>query len=247
MTKSLSTLVFCADPKDQQVLCKYLGAHKIKPWCCASAERATSAMNQQKFDLGLIDLDSLPEGYLTELQRTDTPGYPSILIALSVSWEKLRALSDNEAQFRLQKPLHAHQILKTLKIAIGQLTDEKHSGYRHSVNVGARAELMVNGMERNLRGARITNISYTGLCLFCEQSLPIGETVAVHFYLPSTGKPVRLAGKIIWCDSNGHAGLQFQEIAPLDFRKLRDWMRTMSAPSFSQPAVLPVSAALDHL
>lgn len=229
------------------MLCKCLGAHKLKPWCCASAERATSAMNQQKFDLGLIDLDSLPEGYLTDLQRTDTPGYPSILIALSVSWEKLMALSDNEAQFRLKKPLHAHQILKTLKIAIGQLTDEGHSSYRHSADVTAGAVLMVNGSERHLRGAKITNISYTGLCLFCEQSLPMGEIVTVHFYLPSTGKPVRLAGKIIWCDSNGHAGLQFQEIAPLDFRRLRDWLRTMSAPAFPQSSVLPVSAAFEHL
>ncbi|HLY98975.1 MAG TPA: PilZ domain-containing protein [Candidatus Angelobacter sp.] len=246
MTKSLSALTFCADPKDQQVLCKCLEAHKIKPWCCASVERATGAMNQQKFDLGLIDLDSLPDGYLTELQRTDTPGYPSILIALSISWERLRALSDNEAQFRLQKPMHAHQILKTLKIAIGQLADERHSGYRHSVNVGARAVLMVNGKERNLRGATIINISYTGLCLFCEQSLPIGETIAVHFYLPSTGKAVRLSGRVIWCDSNGHAGLEFQEIAPLDFRRLRDWLRMMSTPSLSHAPVMPLSAAIEQ-
>jgi len=154
-------------------------------------------MNQQKFDLGLIDLRfasrRLFDGAATNRHARISQDSDCAQRKLGEAYGALRQRS----AIPPKKPLHAHQILKTLKIAIGQLTDEGHSSYRHSVDVTAGAVLMANGSERHLRGAKITNISYTGLCLFCEQSLPMGEIVAVHFYLPSTGKPVRLAGKII--------------------------------------------------
>jgi len=95
---------------------------------------------------------------------------------------------------------------------------------RYTTSLSVLAVLLYKGKERKLPNAVLKNISYTGASIESSFAMPIGETISLHFSFPESGRPFQAVGKVIWSDSLGHCGIEFQHVSAQHFSDLRAWL-----------------------
>ncbi|HEU4415010.1 MAG TPA: PilZ domain-containing protein [Candidatus Angelobacter sp.] len=110
--------------------------------------------------------------------------------------------------------------------------------FRYTTNISVLAALLINGKERRLPQTVLRNISCTGAGITSSLTLPLGENISLHFYLPDSGKPFRALAKVIWSDSHGHCGVEFQQVSEEHFRRLKSWLATKLSER-QTPALTP--------
>lgn len=75
-------------------------------------------------------------------------------------------------------------------------------------------------------GARVEDISASGLCLHVEaEGLPIGVEYHVSILAPGRSQPLAVRARSVW-SHDGRAGLAFME----SDSDLRDWLETVEHP-----------------
>jgi hypothetical protein len=75
------------------------------------------------------------------------------------------------------------------------------------------AALLNHGKEKRLPDTILRNISFNGAGILSRVTLPIGEVLSLHFYLPESGHPFRATCEVVWSDSQGHCGLRFHQVS----------------------------------
>jgi hypothetical protein len=68
------------------------------------------------------------------------------------------------------------------------------------------------------------NLSETGLCLNCSQSMQVGDKLQLRLVLPGDTDPLSLAAEVCWSQVSGKVGVQFCNIAPEVDLALRTWL-----------------------
>jgi hypothetical protein len=119
--------------------------------------------------------------------------------------------------------------------------------FRYSTSISVLAALLNHGKEKKLPGAILHNIGSSGAGILSRVSLPIGETISLHFYLPESGRPFRALCDVIWSDSLGHCGLRFQQVSERHMRRLQTWLASKAANHQSSFGVMPLGAAISEL
>lgn len=243
-TASLSALVSCNDLHSLNVLTEVLKKYKIHLHICHS--NAIEALERRKVDLLIVDLDQTNNAWFRDFSHVDTYSNGIVVIAMSQSRETLDAVSHKNVQFTLLKPLSVAQAAKAIDETCMVFQRERRPACRYSVSFLISAALLERDKERVLRNVALKNISYTGACLQSPQILPIGELISVNFDIPETRRPFRAIGRVIWCDSQGQSGIQFQYVSPEHIGALREWLSINLGETNVQPVksqlVVPVAS-----
>lgn len=120
--------------------------------------------------------------------------------------------------------------------------------FRYTTNISVLAALLENGGDRRLPNTVLKNISSTGAGLVSSVMLPIGETVSLHFYLPESGLPFRATATVVWSDSAGHCGVEFQQVSESHLQRLQTWLEDKAAEwkALSHGVYQPVGSPLSE-
>ena len=103
--------------------------------------------------------------------------------------------------------------------------------FRYATNISVLAALLNHGKEKKLPSVILRNIPCSGAGIHSRVSLPIGETISLHFYLPESGRPFHALCDVIWSDSLGHCGLRFQQVSERHMRRLQTWLASKARRS----------------
>jgi hypothetical protein len=133
------------------------------------------------------------------------------------------------------------------------LEDENATGqayvprpFRYTTNISVLAALLNHGKEKKLPNTILRNISCSGAGIHSQVSLPIGETISLHFYLPESGRPFRALCSVIWSDSQGHCGVRFQQVSERHMRRLNTWLTSKAAEQESNFGAMPLGTAISE-
>jgi hypothetical protein len=222
-TTSLSALLSCSDLHSLNVLNEVLRKRRIHGHVCESDP--IEALERRKVDLLVLDLDQDNNEWFRDFSHVDTYSNGIVVIAISQSPQTLQAKGGKHVQCTLLKPLCVATTAKAIDDACTILERERRPACRFEVNFPVTAALMGKNSERTLRRVVLKNISYTGACLNSVQILPIGELISVHFDIPETGRPFQAIGSVVWSDSQGQLGIQFQYVSPEHISALREWLK----------------------
>jgi CheY-like chemotaxis protein len=218
----LTALLLCNDAQARGAIQRILEDYGIPAFFCRNGKEAQSLLKRRKFDV--LDLDEPGAEELVHFHAMDARGLPSVLIALASNLGALQQVLLRRVHFTLQKPVGGDLIVRTLKAAYRMIVAEKRISFRHSARIKAEASLLDENTRLPLGPAVIRNLSHTGLGLETQTTVPRDSTIFVDFELPEEGEQIHTIGKVIWVDAQGHLGVQFRFIAPLELRSLHAWL-----------------------
>lgn len=248
-TRSLSALLVCGEPQTLRMLYEPLQQRGIGRQVCASAQVALEVLAISRFDLLFVDLDMAGPDWLGNFARVNACAHETAVIAIATEGETLVDLDANIVRFALQKPLSDFETGRTVEAACNSILLDKRPAFRYSVNMSVLAMLLNKGKERRLPNTTLENISLTGACINSSFTLPLGERLSLHFYLPENHAPFLAIGKVIWSDSLGHCGLQFQQVSSQHFSALRSWLAIKAAEQakISSTTAVPLGHSISEV
>jgi len=83
---------------------------------------------------------------------------------------------------------------------------EKRGGIRISERCRVAYRVLIDGQKSAKKSAAETlNLSASGVCVRCEESLIPERYVALELSLSDREDPVVAVGKVVWCDRDGDA------------------------------------------
>lgn len=220
----LTALMLCNDAQALGAIERTFEEYGIPAYFCQTAKLAQSSLNRRKFDLVVLDFDEPGASELVDFQAMDVRGIPSVIIALAEDPAMLRQILSRRVHFTMQKPVAADLMVRTLKAAYSMIVAEKRISFRHSVRIKAEVSILDKNSRRPLGATIIRDVSHTGLGLQTESIVPRDSTIFVDFELPEEEEQIHAIGKVIWGDAQGHVGVQFRFIAPMELRSLRSWL-----------------------
>jgi GAF domain-containing protein len=121
--------------------------------------------------------------------------------------------------------------------------EERRRRVRHKVHTPAYASLdeATSGMVLDL--SEILDISEDGMAIQTSSSLSAGQTLNLCLDLSETKTYIHTAGRVIWRDTSGRAGIQFPEMAAQSTLQLKRWLfvnaiiASMNASALPRPNV----------
>jgi hypothetical protein len=187
----------------------------------ADAELAGRVSRRSRFDLALYDQET--PGAL-ELASIPGPGSRPRVVIAAVHPSLRAQLGNKRVHFVLQKPVTADILTKTIKAAFGPIERSRRESFRHDVNIPlAKCKLLRNG-EQHICGARIVNLSKSGLCVEAGTALPPGVTLELEFSLPVSGDSIVLNGPVVWSHASGRAGIKYDRMNEKLKQALHRWL-----------------------
>ena len=220
----LTALLLCHDAQALGTIERTLEDYGIPAFFCRNSKEAQSSLNRRKFDLVVLDFDEPGAEELVHFHAMDTRGIPTVLIALAHNPGALQQALRSRVHFTMQKPIIGDLMVRTLKAAYRMIVAEKRISFRHSTRIKAEASLLDESTRRPLGPTFIRDVSHTGLGLQTAGVASRDSTIFVDFELPEEGEQIHTIGKVIWVDAQGHLGVQFRFIAPLELRSLHAWL-----------------------
>jgi len=220
----LTALLLCNDARALSTIERTFEDYGIPAFFCPTGRAAQSSLNRRKFDLLVVDFAEPGANELVDFHAMDVRGIPSVVIALAENPALLKRMLSRRVHFTIQKPVTGAVMVQTLRAAYSMIVTEKRISFRHSVRIKADASILSKGARRSLGSTIIRDVSHTGLRLQTQSIVPRDFTIFVDFELPDESEHVHAIGKVIWSDAQGHLGVQFRFIAPLELRSLGSWL-----------------------
>src|SRR5258708_6034377 len=192
---------------------------------CLSAPTAKKLLQERPFDLLVLDFESRGAMEVLNFDAGKAQKQPSAVIAITRGASPLEKAQCKRVCFEVQKPFTADLMAKTLKVAYSLILKKKRAGFRHKVDIRASASFTDGGGEKRLlSGTVISDISETGMRIKTSEVLPLQAAISLDFKLPETSNQLHTICNIVWSDPEGHLGVRFQFIPPLEQRDLQRWM-----------------------
>lgn len=220
----LTALLLCNDAQALGTIERTFEDYGIPAFFCPNRTAAQNSLARRKFDLLVLDFDEPGAHELVDFQAMDACGIPSVIIALGGDPALLKRMLTRRVHLTMQKPIACDMMVRTLKAAYSMIVTEKRISFRHSVRIKADASIFDKNTRRPIGATMIRDLSHTGLCLQTESIVPRDSTIFVDFELPEEGEQIHTIGKAIWGNAQGHVGVQFRFVAPLELRSLRSWL-----------------------
>ena len=206
---------------------------------CTDVGTALALVKGQKFDAVTIDLSlGRDAASILEETRQSPANRAAIAFAISSTPEQSSAAFHAGSSFVLERPLSMDTIRRTLHAAHGMILRERRRYFRCPVKVPA--SIRQEGSANQIFG-ETSDVSEGGMALHMLMPLKVGTDGMVQFTLPETFTLIRAEAKVIRCDDNGQAGVEFLALSDRDNSQLQQWV----AKKFDDllPTASPFSAA----
>jgi len=215
---TLSALLVCLDAKASEVLQRVLKELKIQVELCPDFARAAVRAAQDRFDVLIIDGESVREvTALLRETRLSRLNEATLAIVVVPSQDSVRELFALGVNFVLYKPVAYERALSSLRAARTAMRREKRKSARATVH----AHAIIDYANVEQQKATLVDLAQDGMSVSFGKKLPPTTKVYFQFQLPGQTTSIRLSGQLVWQDWNGRGGVQFVDV-PKSSRRLLD-------------------------
>ena len=223
---NLQALLVSSDDAAADVLGRVLSGFEIAMDRSSDPETTVERINQQKFDLLIVDLDE-PDIAQNVLSQAKKLGTSPITVAMVDDSAQVRGILTAGAHFVLYKPLSDEAAQAGLRPAAGLLSRERRRAFR--IPVQAAVEITLPDA-RKMDGI-LLDISETGMDVLTAEPQVAGALLAFRFQLPDGVVELDAHGQVAWANPNGQTGVRFLDLSEVMQSDLKEWLRAAAASS----------------
>jgi ActR/RegA family two-component response regulator len=186
-----------------------------------ASEQAMEAVNKQKFDAVLVDIDDVHEGpNVIPKLRAGKSNQRSIVFAITNGLTSVKAAFEMGSNFVLDKPVSFERATRSLRAAHGLIMRERRRYFRVPVSLSAE----ISFANANNVAVQVSNISEGGLLLKMDRGAPVQGGVTVRLTLPRTTRALELRGEFVSANRGVNVGVKFHTIPPEVKAQLDAWL-----------------------
>jgi CheY-like chemotaxis protein len=223
---NLQALLVSSDDAAADVLGRVLSGFEIAMDRSSDPETTVERMNQQKFDLLIVDLDE-PDLAQNVLSQGKKLGTSPISVALVDNPAHVREILTAGAHFVLYKPLCDEAAHAGLRPAAGLLSRER----RRAVRIPVQAPVAITLPDTRKVDGILLDISETGMDVLTAEPQVAGALLAFRFELPDGAVEIDARGQVAWANPNGQTGVRFLDLSEVTQSNLKEWLRAAAATS----------------
>jgi hypothetical protein len=214
-----SALLLSQDACSLYVVGKVFAEYGVELKTVMTAQDLEEQIRRCRVDLAVVDYD-IPGG--AQVTCLDLATHWSGVTIVLRGRQSIMML-DKRVHVIVPKPLTLDLMSRSVKALYGAMAKHKLLTYRHPVSLNLLfASLQYHGVQRPVEHATVLNLSQTGLCFSAPFSLPRGAMVNANLPLPESRDSVNISGTVVWSDTSGRAGVQFQHLSRFERRKLKE-------------------------
>ncbi|HSA92196.1 MAG TPA: response regulator [Terriglobales bacterium] len=230
---SAQCLLLGTDSEALGTLCPVLEELQVAVDVCSRRDAAVQLLSQQKFELLVIDWESVDgPGHVLLSTRLLATNRDTVVLALVSGVESMRASQEMGANFVLSKPISESAARRTLQACRVLFPQEAPRQVRRPVH-----SLSFVSLEQAQDAAILLNVSEGGMAIQALQPLDRGQVIQFGIELPLAPLRLEARGEIVWVDPSGRAGVRFVEVPEPHRAKLREWLE-------KSPEEAPASAVI---
>lgn len=227
----MQALVLCSDEGISRSLTRTLLDMGVAPRLCGKAEAAREALNDNRFDLVVVDCDDVDGGMaLLQLVRQTPANKTATILALVNQRTGMQVAFQMGATMALQKPFSASLLGLVLRASQGNILRERRRGFCHPVEIPVSLSVEHGPDVR----ATAINLSEDGMTLQARAPLPAYHLVRARFDLPETKISVEAKGTIVWADPSGGVGIRFLNMKQCVRQILEKWLQAQFEQSLAE-------------
>jgi CheY-like chemotaxis protein len=231
------SVIYSNDERVRRILQALLTELSIQAEIATEPDQAVQFLGRQKYDAIFVELDGDSGNEVLRAISRSKHNKRSVTFLVSPDPVPIASAFNLGAHFVIPKPIVLERTKRILKAAHGLMVREQRAHYRHPVAtpVSARTE------KRAALSATIMDLSQAGALMQCSSPLKKGLGLQLRFVLPDTDTVVETAAKVIWSDTSGRAGVQFEQVTPETSQHLVGWAVARSMdddPPNEKPAEL---------
>jgi CheY-like chemotaxis protein len=188
------------------------------------AKSSLAALEQQRFDIVVIDCDDLYQGnWLLRTARKTRPNKSSVLVAVTDGATQAPDALDLGANIVITKPLSLDHVRSKLREACATLAMGHRRDQRHTV----RLPVFLSFGQVLERRAETFNLSIGGVGVRVSEPIDEDEIIQLHFSLPGSAKCLRARGEVAWADPEGNTGIKFIGMSQECSKALAQWLSAL--------------------
>jgi CheY-like chemotaxis protein len=189
---------------------------------CEDAKSSLAALEEQRFDMVVIDCDDVYRGdWLLRSVRTTRANKSSLLVALTNGATQQFDALDQGANVVIAKPLVFDNIRSKLRNTCESLANGQRRERRHAVHL----PVFLSYGQVFDRRAEVFNLSVGGMGVRVSEPLCDDEIVHLRFSLPGYPRCIQARGEIAWADRDGNMGFKFIGIGQECATALTQWLQ----------------------
>ncbi len=194
---------------------KELGGDLLcEPQMTIAAQRAS----RTRIDGALVDADSDDALSLIRTLRSHNSSKHAVVFACASSLAQTKIARNAGAHFSLLKPVSYNLIVEALSVASAFMLEAQRKYSRRQVAIP------IDIVSPNTRHTAVTaNLSETGMAIHTPDQLEPGSALEFSFNLPGGGN-IEGLGQVVWNDSNGRAGINFEVLVSAGYPDLPQWL-----------------------
>jgi len=180
-----------------------------------------SALEQQRFDIVVIDCDDVYRGdWLLSNAHKPRPNRSSVVVAITNGGTHAVDAEDLGADFVFEKPLSPVQARMDFQRVCETVAADQRENKRYPVQL----PIFLSFGQVLDRSAETFNLSLGGIGVRVTEPIEDDDMVQVHFCLPDCATSIRARGEIAWSDPEGNTGIKFLGMNSESHVRLADWL-----------------------
>lgn len=185
-----------------------------------SASEAIDNLATEQHSALIVDFD-LPQGIqVARAARTMAGRRRPVIFGMIGAETAIADVFQAGANFVLYKPLDLLQVLHSFRAAHGFMQADRRSSSRPKTETLAYLQLPTGTVP-----ALVQDLTEQGISIQAAEPLVPMRGIRLRFLLPRTTQVVHATGDFIWADSEGRAGLFFNDMPAACQRDLQAWLK----------------------
>jgi len=191
-----------------------------------SMDEIASRLDERKYAAVVVDFDNpdAAQRYLPSLQASRM-NKSAVVVAVATNAKNLDRALDCRAHFVLRRPLEMVEVRRTLRAAYDFMIANHRRQFRCSIVLPVRLRMLRSGAAFE---CSTINISSNGIAVDGSMRMKQFDSVDLDIVLPD-GFVVLASGIVVWEDTQGKYGINFQVRTPEIRQKLDTWLSAQEA------------------
>jgi len=212
---------------DETAVCELVGriltSVGIEPLTLTKSTDAPGLLNQEKFDLVLLDLHMAAPDGIELARQIRVSGWnrttPIILISDDQRPSALSVGFEAGASFFLYKPIDKARLLKLIRAKQGAVEEEKRRTRRVALRSNVRLRYRAEELE-----AETVDVSLSGVLVKAHRTFPVGSPVNVALNLSERMRPMIGAGSVVRVTENNQMAIQLDQLSVRESEWLQEFL-----------------------
>jgi CheY-like chemotaxis protein len=223
---SLQALVVCSDDKIIRVLRRVLADLEIGMETCGDRESAVRKLTRQRYEAVIVDCaDEDMASEVLKSTRCAPCNKRAIAVALIDGQSAVRSAFALGAHFVLYKPISTERAKTSFRAARALMKRERRRNVR--VPVQLPIVLVLNNGSGHQKTTS-SDLGEGGMAVQMSRRPKNVGNMRVQFTLPGTDTLLDSPAEFAWENSEGLAGIRFQDMAPDTSIRLKEWIVSQS-------------------